>query len=76
MSHAELPPLDIPFLSGGSWSGSGNTSPISARAERPKIIKGPWDHSGSISLDFDVGSMLAPLKPAVVSPRSGTGSSC
>ena len=73
MSRTELPPLDIPFLAGGNGN---NASPISAdsmRAGKPKIIKGPWDHSGCISLEFDVESMLAPLKPAIVSPRTGAG---
>jgi len=69
--HRELPTLDILTLPYGS--GSGNTSPVSAGSMgegRGKIIKGPWDHSGSISLDFDVESVLAPLKPVAVSPTA------
>lgn len=33
-----------------------------------QIVRGPWDHSGSISLVFDVESVLAPLKPVAISP--------
>jgi|SRR5882762_7860566 hypothetical protein len=73
LTHRQLSSLDIPFRSGLR---SGNTSPISAGsmggARRKMISRGPWDHSGSISLEFDVESVLAPLKPVVVSP----GGSC
>lgn len=66
-THAHLPPLNIPFaMSGGR---SGNTSPVSATSMKAKI-RGPWDHSGSIPLEFDVTSVLAPLKPVAVSPGS------
>jgi len=68
ITHTELPTLDILSLPYGS--GSGNTSPASVGDGRGKIIKGPWDHSGSISLDFDVESVLAPLKPVAVSPTA------
>ena len=71
MAHRELPTLDIPLPYG---SGSCNTSPVSAGSMREegrgKIIKGPWDHSGCILVDFDVESVLAPLKPVAVSPTA------
>jgi hypothetical protein len=80
ITHADLPPLDIPFFADGNGSRSGNSSPTSAsstsmKAGSGQILRGPWDHSGSISFDFDVESMLAPLKPAAVSPGTGPGSS-
>lgn len=79
ITHAELPPLDIPFFADGNGSRSGNSSPTSAgstsmKAGGGQIVRGPWDHSGSISFEFDVESMLAPLKPVVVSPGTGPGS--
>jgi len=78
ITHTEVPPLDIPFFAAGNGSGSGNNSPTSAgsmQAGGGKIlVRGPWDHSGSIPFEFDVESILAPLKPVVVSP--GPGSSC
>jgi hypothetical protein len=55
-----------------STSRNGNTSPISAGSMRGKVVRGPWDHSGSISMDFDVESVLAPPKPVAVSPSSGS----
>jgi hypothetical protein len=67
MTQAELAPLDI--LSLASVNGSGSASPVfagSLTAGRRKMIKGPWDHSGSISLEFDVESMLAPLEPVAI----------
>ena len=67
MTQAELAPLDILSLTG--VSGSGSASPVSAgsiTAGRRKMIKGPWDHSGSISLEFDVESVLAPLEPVAI----------
>jgi len=71
-------PLDILAFQNGF--GSGNTSPVSAGsvrgAKRKTNISGPWNHSASMSLEFDVESVLAPLKPVVVSLGSGHGSNC
>lgn len=77
MTHRELPPQQIQFRSG---AGSGNTTPDSAGIiEGPRtkrVIKGPWNHSGSITLKFDVEKVLAPLKPVVVGPGIGHASNC
>lgn len=57
-----IPALIIPSpAASDSWSPSGSAS--------GKILRGPWDHSGSIPVPFDVEKMLAPLKAAVVSAR-------
>jgi len=77
MTFAQLPPLDISFTT----TSSGNTSPVSAGSVKSvgsikglgaggKVQRGPWDHSGTIALDINVESMLAPLKPVAVSPGS------
>ena len=36
--------------------------------KKGKSVRGPWDHSGSIRLRFDVESVLSPLKPVAISP--------
>lgn len=77
--RTELPPLNIPFIPGHrrSSSGADGTNPASAgsfRDRRGQMLRGPWDHSGCISVGFDVESVLAPLKPVVVSPGAGYGS--
>ncbi|THH15596.1 hypothetical protein EW146_g4896 [Bondarzewia mesenterica] len=45
-------------------------SPASATQTPPsgKVMRGPWDHSQSISVPFDVESVLSPPKRAAVSP--------
>lgn len=55
-------------------NGSGNSSPVSAGScsTKGKVTRGPWDHSGSISMEFDVERVLAPPKPVAVSPSSGS----
>jgi len=70
ITHAAFPSMEnLHFLG----SGSGNSSPVSAGSSRGgKVIRGPWDHSGSISMEFDVESVLAPPKPVAVSPGSGS----
>ncbi|KAF8078168.1 hypothetical protein FPV67DRAFT_38451 [Lyophyllum atratum] len=30
-------------------------------------VRGPWDHSGCIAVEFDVENVLAPLKPVAIS---------
>jgi len=47
---------DIASPSGSPMSGNG------------MIMRGPWDHSGSIELPIDVEAMLTPLKRVAVSP--------
>jgi hypothetical protein len=42
--------------------------PASPPSYGKKKVRGPWDHSGSISLQFDVSTLLAPPKRAAVSP--------
>jgi hypothetical protein len=43
-------------------------SPVSEPASGRKRVRGPWDHSGTISLQFDIGALLTPPKRAAVSP--------
>ncbi|KAH7927737.1 hypothetical protein BV22DRAFT_257471 [Leucogyrophana mollusca] len=66
MISAELPPLDLSSICrpSSSCSSSPTSSPISASSG--KRIRGPWDHSSSISLQFDVDSLLALPKPVAV----------
>ncbi|TDL27226.1 hypothetical protein BD410DRAFT_782301 [Rickenella mellea] len=40
----------------------------SAGAEPKKTTRGPWDHSGSISLPINVESILTLPKPVAISP--------
>ncbi|EFI28420.1 hypothetical protein CC1G_13954 [Coprinopsis cinerea okayama7 len=47
----DLPPIQLSMPVAGS--------------EKSKL-RGPWDHSSSISVEIDVERLLAPLKPAVV----------
>lgn len=71
MNQPQLPQLDIPLVMSGYESG--NSSPVSAGSSRGKTVRGPWDHSGTIALDFDVTSVLAPLKPVAISNSPGSG---
>ncbi|TFK42795.1 hypothetical protein BDQ12DRAFT_293396 [Crucibulum laeve] len=50
--------------------GDAGTSPSRQSSPRssPKVQRGPWDHSGSIAVPFDVGDLLTPMKRVVVSP--------
>ncbi|KAH7909143.1 hypothetical protein BJ138DRAFT_1067566 [Hygrophoropsis aurantiaca] len=66
MISAELPPLDLSSICKSSVSSepSPSSSPVSTSSG--KRIRGPWDHSSSISLEVDVNSMLALPKPAAV----------
>lgn len=62
---ATLVPLDIPLVP--SPPSSRSSSPRSGNVSE-RFVRGPWDHSGTISsaLPFDVESMLKPLKPVAV----------
>ena len=58
----------------GTWSGP--SSPTSAESlgrarGREGVVRGPWDHSGSIRVPFDVGAVLPPPMPAAVGARGG-----
>ena len=46
-------------------SDSVNSGPTSPRRERV-MVRGPWDHSGSIKIPFDVEAVLAPPRPAML----------
>jgi hypothetical protein len=75
-----IPPLDPPSPdSYPSSSPSPSTQASSAgppsdghgrNGSIPKLVRGPWNHSGSISLKFDVETVLQPLKPAALSSSS------
>ncbi|KAF8894439.1 hypothetical protein BD779DRAFT_838153 [Infundibulicybe gibba] len=41
---------------------------MSSRSGSPKSIRGPWDHSRTIPLPFDVENLLAAPKPVAISP--------
>ncbi|KAH9946350.1 uncharacterized protein BXZ73DRAFT_95849 [Epithele typhae] len=59
-----------------SPSSAGSTGP-SARRERERereFVRGPWDHSGTIQVPFDIGAVLPPPMPAAVGVR-GEGES-
>lgn len=45
----------------GSWSESGPSSPVGELS-----LKGPWVHSSSIKIPFDVSAVLPPPKPAAL----------
>jgi hypothetical protein len=80
-TRSVLPPLVIPGLPVpvtdrqspvGGTQASGY-SPVVTPVEPPthssrKRLRGPWDHSGSISLKIDLGTVLTPPKRAAVSP--------
>lgn len=71
-STLSLPPLVLPDYS--SPVDLESTSPLSrssSRSESPKVMRGPWDHSGCISVPLDVENILTPLKPVAVSPKAG-----
>ncbi|KZP29885.1 hypothetical protein FIBSPDRAFT_851029 [Athelia psychrophila] len=59
-SHVRVPTTEFPSSS-GSGSRSGGSSPVSASSTKSSIMRGPWDHS-TLSLDFNVENILAPLK--------------
>ena len=50
----------------GGGATSEASSPISARSSVSSIARGPWDHSASIKVPFDVEAVLAPPQRAVV----------
>lgn len=54
----------------GSEDGVRPVSPASATAAT-RVRRGPWDHSGSIKVPFDVETVLAPLRPAVLTVGLG-----
>jgi len=63
-THVRVPTNELPR--------SGSSSPTSAgsfSSSKGGVMRGPWDHS-RLSLDFDVESILAPLKPAAIAVSS------
>lgn len=60
----QLPP---PFLYDTNSPSSASTTPTSSPLSS-KIMRGPWDHSGSIVVPIDLHNVLTPLKPVAVSP--------
>ena len=71
ISQPQLPQLDIPLVMSGYESG--NSSPDSAVSSKAKMVQGPWDHSGIITLDFDVTRVLTPLKSVAIGNSPGLG---
>ncbi|TFY65458.1 hypothetical protein EVG20_g5574 [Dentipellis fragilis] len=63
MSHDRLPPLVIPTELASSLS----VRPSPSSSPKEKITRGPWDHHRSISVQFDLESVLAPPKRAAIS---------
>lgn len=43
------------------------------RKRSREFVRGPWDHSGSIQVPFDVTAVLPPPMPAAVNARGGEG---
>ncbi|KII88891.1 hypothetical protein PLICRDRAFT_40528 [Plicaturopsis crispa FD-325 SS-3] len=68
MLHSQLPPLAIPQGSSSYTSAAPPSSSSSPETSDGMRMRGPWDHSRSISVPFDVGTVLAPPKPVAVSP--------
>ncbi|KAF9452831.1 hypothetical protein P691DRAFT_696150 [Macrolepiota fuliginosa MF-IS2] len=66
-----LPRVDTQGFAGSQSPVMNGGSPVLAlaptqRTSTPKIQRGPWDHSGTIPLPFDVESMITPLKPVAL----------
>ncbi|KAJ7702401.1 hypothetical protein B0H17DRAFT_1044220 [Mycena rosella] len=61
---ADLPAIVIPPSSSlpGSLLSATTPTPSTSRGS----MRGPWDHSGSISLPLDVESLLKPLQPVAL----------
>lgn len=53
--------------SSSSDAGSRAPSPL-PQVEGFVVMRGPWDHSSSIKVPFDVKAVLTPPQPAVVNP--------
>ena len=68
---ATVAPLPEPTWSGPS-SPTSAESAASVRSKRSReFVRGPWDHSGSIQVPFDVAAVLPPPMPAAVTARGG-----
>ncbi|GBE82520.1 hypothetical protein SCP_0409040 [Sparassis crispa] len=81
VTHGQFPPLILPIerasrsgesspTSAGSWS-SGKRSRSSSRSRSTspeRVLRGPWDHSSSIHVPFDVEAVLAPPRPVAINP--------
>jgi hypothetical protein len=44
----------------------GSVVVVGVRGEKREIVRGPWDHSGSIGVVVDVDVLLQPLSRAMV----------
>ncbi|KAJ7470376.1 hypothetical protein FB451DRAFT_335911 [Mycena latifolia] len=62
---ADLPAILIPSTSPLPGSLLSATTPIVSPRSRGSM-RGPWDHSGSITTPIDMESLLTPLKPVAL----------
>ncbi|KDQ60577.1 hypothetical protein JAAARDRAFT_31544 [Jaapia argillacea MUCL 33604] len=77
LTHKHLPPLAIPQMnvrpSPQGRRSSSTSSSYSSSGSTGDFVRGPWDHSSSITVPVDLESLITIPKPAMVSPTGGAG---
>ncbi|KAG2041561.1 hypothetical protein BDR03DRAFT_727162 [Suillus americanus] len=63
VTFPDLPPLDLEIANTYRFSSSTPTSSSPTSGHR---IRGPWNHSSSISVQVDIDSLIALPKPAAL----------
>ncbi|OJA12042.1 hypothetical protein AZE42_02046 [Rhizopogon vesiculosus] len=66
LAFPDLPPLDVEIAT-ICRSASSTPTTLSSSPTSEKRIRGPWEHSGCISVQVDVDSLIAFPKPTAVS---------
>lgn len=75
-SSASASPTSDHISRSNSFSPSSRHSPFSSSYSSPStsnITRGPWDHSGSIPLAFNVETVLKPLEPVAMGIKVSAG---